>query len=155
MSMVGERLAVCHRCGARKNGPLVPCKACGFVPLRQDRAVAWLFSTHHLDEWELEEAERRIRAGDVPAPSKALRGMAQRAMGAIDAPIIEDRPLNAYEVLLLIITEVILTPLVGLALWHGLRERRPRAARLVARITIPITAILALIWLLDRLELLG
>lgn len=128
----------------------MPCKACGFVPLRQARAVAWLFSSHHLNEPELQEAERRIRAGDVPDPSKALRGMAQRAMGAIDAPAPEDRSLQPHEVLLLVVTEVVLTPLVGLALWHGLRERRPRAARLVARITVPITAVLFVIWLADR-----
>ena len=83
--------------------------------------MAWLFdrttSTVGL------EAERRIRAGDVPAP-QALRGMAQRRW-APSTPIIEDRPLNAYEVLLLIITEVVMTPLVGLALWHGLRGFDP------------------------------
>lgn len=155
VSMVGERPAVCHRCGARKNGPLVPCKACNFVPLREARAVAWLFSSHHLDEAELVEAERRIRIGDVPEPSKALRAMAQRAMGALDAPPIEDQPLRPLAVLLLVVTEVLLTPLVGVALWLGLRETRPRAARLVARITVPITAILVVLWMADRLHAIG
>ena len=155
MSMVGERPAVCHRCGTRKKGPLVPCKACHFVPLRQARAVAWLFSSHHLDEAELVEAERRIRAGDVPEPSKALRAMAQRAMGALDAPPLEDRPLQPFEVILLVLTEIVLTPMVGLALWVGLRETRPRAARLVARITVPITAVLVVLWMADRLHAIG
>ena len=153
--MVGERPAVCHRCGTRKKGPLVPCKACNFVPLRQARAVAWLFSSHHLDEAELVEAERRIRGGDVPEPSKALRAMAQRAMGALDAPPLEDRPLESFEVVLLVLTEIVLTPMVGLALWLGLRETRPRAARLVARITVPITAILIVLWMADRLQAIG
>ena len=154
MSIVGETPAVCHRCGYRKNGPLVPCKACAFVPQRDARSVAWLFSAHHLNEAELEEAERRIRVGDIPEPSKALRTMAQRAMGALDAPALEDRPLRSTEILLLIVAEIVLTPLVGFAVWFGLREQRPRAARTVALVTGPIVLLCTLLWVSDRLMVL-
>ena len=155
VSLADECPAVCHRCGARKEGPMLPCEACNFVPLRGARAVAWLFSGHHLSEAELVEAERRIRIGDVPEPSKALRAMAQRAMGALDAPPVQDQPLRPLEVLLLVLTEILLTPMVGFALWLGLRETRPRAARLIARITVPITAILVVLWMADRLDAIG
>jgi hypothetical protein len=123
--------------------------------LRQAWVVVWLFSSQYFEEAELVEAERRIWAGDVPEPLKALRAMAQRAMGALDAPPLEDRPLQHFEVILLVLTELLLTPLVGLALWLGLRETRPRAARLVARISVPITAILVGLWMVDRLRFIG
>jgi len=150
VSVPGEVQAVCHRCGARKKGPLVPCKGCSFVPAREARAVAWLFSAHHLDAEELDEAERRVRAGDIPDPSRALRARAKRAMGALDAPPVEDRPLEPAMVALLVLGEVLFTPLLGLAVWLGLRESRPRAARLAWRLTWPITGVFALLWCVDR-----
>lgn len=150
MTLQGEVPAVCHRCGARKRGPLVPCKGCRFVPVREARAVAWLFSEHHLEAAELREAERRLRSGEVPAPPRALRVQAQRAMGALDAPPEADRPLAPGLVVLLVLTQILLTPLVGLAVWLGLREDRPRAARVAMGTTIPITAVLAVLWCIDR-----
>lgn len=146
--------AVCHRCGALKKGPLVPCKACRYVPTKEARAVAWLFSAHHLQPDELAEAQSRVRRGDVPEPSRALRAAAQRAMGALDAPPEVDRPLEPMQVVLLVVAEVVFTPLIGLAVWLGLRESRPRAARLAWRLTVPITALFAALWLVDRWDLL-
>lgn len=146
--------AVCHRCGAHKKGPLVPCKGCRYVPTKEARAVAWLFSAHHLSPEELAEARRRVRRGDIPEPSRALRAEAQRAMGALDAPPLEDRPLEPVQIAALVLGEVLFTPLLGLAVWLGLRDSRPRAARLAWRLTVPITALFAALWLVDRWDLL-
>ena len=72
--------AVCHRCGGPKKGPFVPCKNCGFVPLGEDRPIAWLFGLDYLTEDEMTEAGRRIQGGEVPDPSAALREQAREGM---------------------------------------------------------------------------
>lgn len=143
--------AICHRCGSAKKGPFVPCKACAVVPTRESRAVAWLLSSHHLNAEELDDAARRIRAGDVPDPPRALRDDARRAMGAVNAPPVDDRRLVGMERVGLALASVLLTPLIGLALWLGLREARPTAARQVIAVTIPIAVILTVIWMVDHL----
>lgn len=147
-----EVRAVCHRCGGPKLGPFVPCKACGVVPVRDARAVAWLFSAHHLDGDELDEAARRIRAGDVPDPPRALRDEARRAMGAVGAPPEDDRPLALSELVAVGLASFFLTPLLGLAMWLGLRDRRPRAARQSIVLTVPVAVLSGLIWAADRLS---
>lgn len=138
--------AVCHRCGGDKHGPFVPCKACGFTPLREDRLVAWLFSLHHLDAAELTDAADRIRGGDRPDPSRTLREVARVGMGALPLSNIARKPLPLRTLLLLSSANVLLTPLAGFAVWFGMREDRPVAAAQALRITIPVTAVLALLW---------
>ena len=138
--------AVCHRCGGSKKAPLVPCKSCGFTPTGSERPLAWLFSEHHLEPDELEEAADRIRAGERPDPSRALQAQARAGMGA--APLTETRgvPLPPGSLLLLGIGNLLLTPLAGYAVWFGLREERPVAARQALAVTIPVSAALALAW---------
>ena len=52
--------------------------------------------------------------------------------------------------------EVALTPLVGLSVWWGYRATRPAAARQALRISIPIAAVMAVLWLsVIALRLLG
>jgi hypothetical protein len=138
--------AICHRCGGAKKGPLVPCKACGYTPAGDDRAVAWLFSGHHLDEPELTEAARRVRAGEQPEPSRALRELARASMGAV--PLDDDarRPLSTAQLLALVVTDVVLTPLAGYAVWFGLRENRPVAARQALLVTVPVTLVFTVLW---------
>ena len=46
--------AVCHRCGGPKKGPFVPCKTCGFVPVGDERPIAWLFGLDYLTEEEID-----------------------------------------------------------------------------------------------------
>ena len=150
MSMQGQAPAVCHRCGARKRGPLVPCKACGVVPTREARAVAWLFSENHLTAPELAEAERRLRAGEVPAPPRALCVGAQRAMGSLDAPSEEDRPPSRLWIAGLVAGQLLLTPLLGAAVWLGYRETRPTTARVALWTMWPVLGVLALLWGIDR-----
>lgn len=145
-----EVRTVCHRCGSAKPGPFVPCKVCGVVPTRDARSVAWLLSAHHLTPDELDEVARRIRSGDVPDPPRALREEAQRAMGAVGAPLEDDRPLAPSELAVVGLADLFLTPLVGLAMWFGLRERRPRAARQTLLVTLPVTVFLALVWGIDH-----
>ena len=147
-----EVRAVCHRCGGPKLGPFVPCKACGVVPMRDARAIAWLLSAHHLDDSELDEVARRIQSGDVPDPPRALRDEARRAMGAVGAPPEDDRPLAPGELVAVGLATLFLTPLLGLAMWLGLREARPRAARQSMAVTVPMSGILVLIWAADRLS---
>jgi hypothetical protein len=139
-------LAVCHRCGADKAGPFVPCKACGFTPTGDDRAIAWLFSTHHLTEDELEGARAKVRNGLRPDPSRALKDAARHQMGA--APLDEEarQPFPASTLALIGLADVLLTPLAGYAVWLGLRAKRPRAARQALLVTVPISIALLVLW---------
>lgn len=145
--------AVCHRCGGRKRGPFVPCKTCGFVPQGDQRSVAWLFSTAWLDELELEEAARRVLGGGIPDPSRALRDQARQFMGA--APLGDDakRPLSSRQVMLLFAGNVLFTPMMGFAVWFGLRRSRPIAARQALSVSVPVslalTAMWAVVWLVQ------
>ena len=138
--------AVCHRCGADKAGPFVPCKACGFTPTGDDRAIAWLFSTHHLTEAELETARARVLNGVRPDPSKALKDAARDQMGA--APLDEEarRPFPPSTLALLALADLLLTPLAGYAVWLGLRTKRPRAARQALFVTVPISLVMLVLW---------
>ncbi len=143
---VASEAAVCHRCGSPKLGPFVPCKACGFVPVKEARAVAWLFSAHHLNSEELSEAARRIREGDAPDPSRALRSFAQREMGAVANDNVDLPLFSTRSIVGLVAANLLLTPLVGVAYWFGLRERKPLAARQAARWTLFSMGVLAIVW---------
>lgn len=125
----------------------MPCKSCSFVPTGEHRQVAWLFSREHLDEAELEEAARRIREGELPEPPRELLEHARESMGA--KPLDQEalRPLSSTQMLGLALADLLLTPLVGFALWFGLREERPVAARQALRITVPVSLALGLVWL--------
>ena len=140
--------AVCHGCGAAKKAPLIPCKACGFVPSGDERATAWLFSREYLEADELAESARRILTGQVADPSSALQFMAKDAMGALPFEPTTDLPLTQGELWALSLANLVLTPLTGLAAWHGLRTDRPRAAAQAMRTTLPIALALGLVWII-------
>ena len=148
MGAEGEAVAaICHRCAGPKKGPFVPCKNCGFVPTGEHRHIAWLFSREHLDESELQEAAARILAGSLLEPPKALLEHARESMGA--KPLDQDalRPLSSTQMLALAVADVVLTPLLGFAIWFGLRDERPVAARQSLRITLPVSVGLGIVWL--------
>jgi hypothetical protein len=140
--------ASCHGCGAAKKAPLIPCKACGFVPSGDERATAWLFSREYLDANELAESARRIVSGQVADPSAALQFMAKDAMGALPFEPTTDLPLTPRELWVLSMANLVLTPLTGLAVWHGFQTDRPRAAAQAMRITLPIALALGLVWII-------
>ena len=140
--------AICHRCGSHKRGPLVPCKACTFTPTGPERPIAWLFSTQHLTEPELGFAQARIQRGDRPDPSRALQQEALLAMGARALPDDAHQPFGARILLGITAANVLLTSLVGYAVWLGLHNERPIAARQVLRITIPVTVTISILWIL-------
>lgn len=129
---------------------MVPCKACGFVPVGPERAVAWLFSREHLSEAELEHAAARVRQGDRPEPSRALQDQARAAMGATRLPLSDagQRPLTPRTLVALSAANLLLTPLAGIAVWVGLRDGRPRAARQALLVTLPVLSVLAVAWVL-------
>lgn len=151
----GEVPAVCHRCGGSKKGPLVPCKVCGFVPTGEERPVAWLFSRHHLSPHELVHAAARLREGERPEPSRALRDGAREAMGAAPLPDAARRPLDNRELMLLAVGNLVATPLLGLAVWWGLAERRPVASGQAMKVTIPFVLVLTMAILGDAWQRLG
>ena len=139
--------AACHACGSTKKVPLIPCKSCGYVPSGGARAIAWLFSLEYLSPEELAEAARRVRTGQRADPSQALQFTAKEAMGALPFELYTDQPLTLGEQWAVGLTNLLLTPLAGLALWHGLRITRPQAARQALRLTWPIALALCIMWI--------
>jgi hypothetical protein len=137
--------AICHLCGGEKSGPLMPCKACDHVPRGDERPLAWLFSTAHLNPAELALAASRIREGEHPDPATHLHNQARAALGAVDLPT--DLPLSTRQLIALGLANLLLTPLAGLATWWGLRSDRPSAAHQALQITIPIGAATTLAWI--------
>jgi len=148
--------AVCHRCGGDKQGPFVPCRGCAFVPQKEERLTAWLFSLHHLDEVELDEAAARVRQGGLPDPSKKLKNAARKEMGAAPLPDGAQMPFTTATLMGIAFANLLLTPLAGFAYWLGLRKERPVAAAQALRITLPIGFALGALWVgMVALRLLG
>ena len=137
--------AACHRCGARKPEAGDPCADCGYLPEGDERALAWLFSRAHLDEAELAEASRRVREGERPEPGRALIAEARRALGG--SPGDPEDTLSRPAQLALGVGSVLLTPLLGLAIWFGLRPTRPAAARLALRVTASASLAFVAMWI--------
>ena len=134
--------AVCHRCGGEKAGPLVQCGQCGFAPTGDERATAWLFSSAHLSPDELRLASDRIRNGELPDPSTALKALAFPHI----RPRADARTLTRREQAAIAALNVVLTPLAGLAIWWGLSEERPAAARQALRISVPVAVAMGALW---------
>ena len=146
--------AACHRCGGIKAGPFLPCPDCHHTPRADDRAIAWLFSSAHLSPEELVEAAKRSQAGEQPPPSRRL--IAYAATHAAAGRAGGGAPMTPRQLLAVGIGSVALTPLVGLSVWWGYRATRPAAARQALRISIPIAAVMAVLWLsVIALRLLG
>ena len=140
--------AICHRCGTEKMAPLIPCKACRFTPSGDERATAWLFSLEYLSTEELTEASRRIRTGQFANPPNSLKYTAKEAMGALQFEPNTDIPLRNSEIWALFFANIFLTPLTGLAVWHGLRTERPRASMQAAKLTVPTAVASCLMWMI-------
>lgn len=146
--------AICHRCGGKKFEALQPCPQCGYTPIGQGRLIAWLFSSAHLSDEELKLAADRIRSGELPEPSSdLLKHAGQQVLRTSPADL---RPLPNQALMGIGLGSLILTPLVGFAVWWGLRYDRPLAAKQALRITAPIAAAIGALWLgVIGLRLLG
>jgi hypothetical protein len=57
------------------------------------------------------------------------------------------QPLHIWALLGLSAANLLLTPLAGMAIWHGLRDDRPVAARQSLQITLPVAVGLTLFWM--------
>ena len=51
------------------------------MPAEADRITAWLLSDAYLTEDDLVETQKRLRMGQVLAPTEHARRIAQRALG--------------------------------------------------------------------------
>lgn len=137
--------AICARCGGAREGLRAPCPDCGHRPEAGELPVAWLLSAAWLDEEELVEVSRRISEGQRPDPDPRLLVRARAALGVERSS--GDLPLSNPARAGVLLGDVLLTPLLGYALWFGLRQERPVAAREALLITLPVTLALALAWI--------
>ena len=138
--------ATCHRCGGDKRDALDVCDACGHQPGPTERGIAWLFSDEHLSEVEREEAAQRLRGGERADPSRALLAYARHRAGAPALPEAGLTPLRSGQLAVLTAANLLLTPLAGAAVWWGLRQDRPRAARQALWATLPAALFTTGIW---------
>jgi len=146
--------AVCIHCGATKPRAMALCAACGKAPRGDDRPLAYLFSSHHLSDRELDGVATRIRAGERPDPPEHLLQLARKQLtaslshlpGVHDEPAVAPRELSREETWMLMAGNVVLTPLIGLAVWWGWRTRHPQAADRVLWLTLPVAGLFAAAW---------
>ncbi len=142
--------AVCVRCGEIKPRAMGPCPACTYLPDGDDRPLSYLLSSHHLSDEELERAAERIRAGESVSPPPSLVEIARVELTATQAEGDDnprDRGLNREEKFLLVLGDILFTPLIGVAAWWGLRVERPVASRQALLITAPVAALLTAVWI--------
>lgn len=136
--------AVCIRCGARKDLPLGRCPACRHLPEAAERELSVLASARVLGPAELAEVEARIRRGERLNPSAAVRAKARAVLaGAAEAPA----ALAPGQMAALLAANVLLTPLLGLAVWFRWRTRPGPGAKQALWVTIPVSVALAAAWI--------
>ncbi len=116
--------------------------------------MAYLLSSHHLGEADLDDASLRIQRGESPDPPEHLLKLARSQLTASrsvlpapqDPQPRERKGLSREEIWLLVLANLALTPLVGFAVWWGWRLRHPRAARQVLWATLTVAMALAVAW---------
>lgn len=133
--------AVCTRCAEPKELPLARCGRCGHVPIGEERELAVLLSTRVLSPEQLAEAAARLRRGEPLTPSATLRARARTLLHGDEAP--KERTLTLRELLALTAANLLLTPLLGYAVWLRLRERPGPAGRQALAVTVPVSLVLA------------
>lgn len=129
-------LAICARCGMEKDLPLGRCPACSHVPAAADRELALVCSTRVLDVAALRAAQERIRHGEAVRPTPALRAQA-RALLLGRSPV--PARFTPRQVAALVLGNLMLTPLLGYAIWFRYRTRQGPAARQALFATVPVS----------------
>jgi len=141
--------AVCVRCGAWKPRAMAACGDCAYRPEGSERPLSYLLSSHHLGEAEMSRAAVRIRAGEEVAPPDHLLEIARVDLTATEGLLDEedsDKGLTREEKFLLILSDLLLTPLIGLVAWWGWRAERPLASKQALQLTVPVALLLGAGW---------
>ena len=126
------------RCAAGKDTPLGRCAACGHTPEGQDRALALLCSAQFLDPAQRQALQERIRRGEALKPSAVALAQAQNLL----EPPPKTLRLSNTQLGLLLAGNLLLTPMLGYALWF--RARGDPAGRQALLVTLPCTLLLAI-----------
>jgi hypothetical protein len=117
--------AVCPRCGADRLRYSDTCPSCGHRPVDDGLLIAWLLSSEHLSDAQLDAAKQRIAEGGTIQPSKRQLRVARRALGrTFDS----DPGLSLTHRTLLLATSLVLTPLPAWACFAWWLNTRPKAA---------------------------
>jgi hypothetical protein len=139
--------AVCVRCGHDRAEIDQICPGCGHRLDADGRLVAWLLSSQHLSDPELDRVQERIRGGEAIRPSAKMLGKARKALGRhLDT----DQGLTVGQRIALLATSVLLTPLVGWMLFVWWWELRPRAAVQALLLSLPASVGFTLLVLYAR-----
>jgi len=130
--------AVCTKCGAIHEHFDRICPTCGARPTGDGVLAAWLLSSNNLSDEEMERVSARIAAGEVIRPSERQLREARVQLGV---HLTSDPGMTVQQRVALLFTSLLLTPLVGWALWVGWRRARPRAAMEALALSLPASAL--------------
>lgn len=130
--------ALCPRCGTDRSDYPDICSSCGHRPIDEGLLIAWLLSSHHLRESQLDAAAARIRDGHPIRPSDRQIKVARRALGRTFRT---DPGLPLSTRLLLLGCSLLLTPLPAWVCFGWWLSARPRAAWQSFGIALPGTII--------------
>jgi hypothetical protein len=145
----GRAAAICIRCGRGKDLPLARCAGCGLCPAGDDAVLSILASRRILDRKGLVAAAARIRAGERLAPSARMLDSARAILAgaATEVPRVREARLGRRALALLVLGNVALTPMLGIAAWWRFRGRPGPAARQVLWATLPVIVAGTATWL--------
>jgi hypothetical protein len=136
--------AICVRCGAERPRYDQVCPACGFRAEGEGLLVAWLLSSEHLSEVELDRAKARVASGEVIRPTERMLEQARKATGTHFAT---DLGLDGRERLGLLLLSLLVTPLPAWVLAAWWWNERPRAARQALALALPASVLsTAAVW---------
>ena len=128
--------AICVRCGGERAAYDATCPACGHRPEGDGLLVAWLLSTEHLSELELERVAARVARGEATRPTERMLDTARRA---ICAHYSTDVGLPTLHLVSLLAVSVLVTPLPAWVLAAWWWNERPRAARQALGLALPVS----------------
>ena len=136
--------AVCARCGDSRTDFREVCPACGFRSDGEGVLLAWLLSSAHFDDKQLDAASQRIKKGEPLRPTEAMFDRARRALGE---DLSTDAGLTTQQRLGLLVMSLLITPLPAwvMAVWWW--RSRPRAALQSLALAVPCSAAFVTLWL--------
>jgi len=114
------------------------CPKCGHRPSGEGLLVAWLLSSHHLDEAALKDVSERIAGGEAIRPTERMLNKARRASGMTFGT---DPGLTNPQRMALLATSLLLTPLLAWACFGCWLTTHPRSAWQSFSVALPGTLV--------------